>query len=203
LDSARLDPLVRTESENGPNALRASSTHAISVERRVVIALATLLSANPAVIFLLTHSLAATCLIPLLCVAAMLAVTARRGWGLPSAYLFNAIVLVSIFAHAEVIFVYGFPDYVVENLYTIEDGYYFNRPFLNQTFSTKEYTVQYRTNVQGFRIGDGQDADHRYATADWLVIGDSFTQGAQVDFSQLYTTLRTIHFPSSSKKIPA
>jgi hypothetical protein len=94
-----------------------------------------------------------------------------------------------------VILIYGFPDYVIENLYTIEDGHYFNRPFLDQTFSTKEYVVHYRTNSQGFRIAEEQDATQMYSTAGWLVIGDSFTQGAQVDYSQLYTTVLNHRFP--------
>lgn len=165
------------------------------MHRRIAVALATLLVANPAMLFLLTRSAAVAILLPAVCVAAMLLVASRPGWTLGSAYLFNALAVPSVFAHAEIILVHGFPDYVIENLYTIEDGYYFNRPLLDQTFSTKEYSVRYRTNKQGFRIGLGQDASRTYEKADWLVVGDSFTQGAQVDFSQMYTTLLNRRFP--------
>ena len=161
----------------------------------VIILLATLLVANPVILFLLTRSVLFGSVVPLICVAIMGAVASRPRLNLLSAYLFNAMAVLSVFAHAEVILVYGFPDYVVENLYTIEDGYYFNRPFLDQIFSTKEYAVHYRTNSQGFRIAAEQDAAQTYSTADWLVIGDSFTQGAQVDYSQLYTTVLNQRFP--------
>jgi len=166
-----------------------------SISHRVILLLATLLLANPAILFLLTRSVLSAIAVPMACIAVMQLVASRPRWRLLSAYLFNAFAVLSIFAHAEVVLVYGFPDYVVENLYTIEDGYYFNRPFLDQTFRTKEYVVRYRTNAQGFRIADAQEATHTYTTADWLVIGDSFTQGAQVDFSQLYTTLLNRRFP--------
>jgi lysophospholipase L1-like esterase len=165
------------------------------IERRVILLLATVLVANPAILFLLTRSLLVACLIPAACIVAIQIVASRPTWTIFTAYLFNAMALVSVFAHAEVIFVYGFPNYVVENLYTIEDGYYFNRPLLDQTFSSKEYVVRYRTNVQGFRIGQEQDPNQTYTNADWLVIGDSFTQGAQVDFSELYTTQLYERFP--------
>lgn len=165
------------------------------VQRRLLVFLATLLVVNPVVLFLLTHSLLISSLVPIACVVAMQGITSRQGWTLPSAYLFNAMAVLSLFAHAEVVLLYAFPDYVVENLYTIESGYYFNKPFLDQTFSTKEYVVRYRTNAQGFRIANEQDAQHTYSTADWLVIGDSFTQGAQVDYSELYTTQLIQRFP--------
>src|SRR5262245_34737554 len=107
------------------------------VYRRVILMLATLLVANPAIIFLLVRNAISTLLITAACVVVMQFI-AFRGWRLVSVYAFNGMALVSLFVHAEVIFVYGFPDYVVENLYTIEDGYYFNRPRLDQTFTTKE-----------------------------------------------------------------
>lgn len=165
------------------------------VHRRLILMLATLLAINPAILFLLTHSIWISLAAPLASIVILQGLAARPGRALLTAYVFNLLAVASIFAHAEVLFVYGFPDYVVESLYTIEDGYYFNKPLLNETFSTKEYVVQYRTNVQGFRIGQAQDPSHTFTDVDWLVIGDSFTQGAQVDYSELYTTRVNQRFP--------
>jgi lysophospholipase L1-like esterase len=165
------------------------------LHRRLILLLATVLLANPAILFLLTHSVWISIGAPLGCVFLLQWLATKSTRTLLTAYVFNFIAVISVFVHAEVLFVYGFPDYVIENLYTIEDGYYFNKPLLNQTFSTKEYVVHYRTNAQGFRIGQGQDAAQAYTNADWLVIGDSFTQGAQVDYSELYTSLLSLQFP--------
>ena len=108
---------------------------------------------------------------------------------------FNSLALMSAFIHAEVLLVYGFPSHVIENLYTMERGYYFNRPMLNQRFKSDEFAVSYRTNSQGFRIGLGQEPTHEVKEADWLILGDSFTQGAQVEFEDLYSTKLNFRFP--------
>lgn len=165
------------------------------VHRRIILLLATLLIANPAILFLLARNVWVGIGVPLAAVVVLQWLATRPAGTLLTAYVFNVFAVVSVFAHAEVLILYGFPDYVVENIYTIEDGYYFNEPMLDQTFSSKEYVVRYRTNAQGFRIGSGQDPARTYADADWLVIGDSFTQGAQVDFSELYTTQLNQRFP--------
>jgi Tol biopolymer transport system component len=156
--------------------------------------LGTLLVVNPLPIFLLTGNAWLSLGTPATAIAAMLYVF-RRGWSLASAYLFNALALGSVFVHGEVLLVYGFPHLVTENLYEIKDGYYFNRPFLDQTFSGTEFSTRYRTNAQGFRIADSHDAMQTYTEADWLVIGDSFTQGAQVNYPELYTTILNRRFP--------
>ena len=90
-------------------------------------------------------------------------------------YLFNFMCLLSILVHAEVVLHHAYPEYVITNLYTIEDGYYFNRPLLEEKFRDKEYSTTYKTNSQGFRIADGQDSGRRIERTDWLVLGDSFT----------------------------
>ena len=108
---------------------------------------------------------------------------------------FNCLALVSAVVHAEVILVHVFPNRVIENLYTMEHGYYFNRPMLDQRFKSDEFSVSYRTNSQGFRIGVGQEPTHEVREADWLILGDSFTQGAQVEFEDLYSTKLNLRFP--------
>src|SRR5262245_64143018 len=113
-----------------------------SVERRAIFFLATLLLANPFILFLLTHRLILTLASTAVSLIVIQLAVTRPRLKLLAAHLFNALALLSVFAHAEVIFIYGFPDYVVENLYTIEDGYYFNRALIDQQFTTKEYDVR-------------------------------------------------------------
>src|SRR5688500_18942677 len=104
-----------------------------AVHRRIILLLATLLVANPAILFLLTHNVWISVGVTLATIVLFQLLVARPNWTLVTAYAFNFAAVGSVFVHAEVLFVYGFPDYVVENLYTIEDGYYFNKPLLNQT----------------------------------------------------------------------
>jgi Tol biopolymer transport system component/lysophospholipase L1-like esterase len=111
------------------------------------------------------------------------------------AVLFNVLAILSIFAHAEVVLRHAYPEYVVTNLYTIEDGYYFNKPLLAERFHSDEYSVTYSTNAQGFRMPPGQDPYRAITEVDWLVIGDSFTQGAQVEFEDLFSSRLNGMFP--------
>lgn len=171
---------------------RQSSTPPI--ERRVVLLLATLLVANPFVLYLLIPNGA---LVAAICGAAIAVVQVSAGTSrrYATAVVFNLLAIASILVHAEVLLIYRFPEKVIENLYVIRQGYYFNRPLLNQVFSSPEFSVAYRTNGQGFRIGVGQEPSLWVDKVDWLVLGDSFTQGAQVEFEQLYSTKLNVRFP--------
>lgn len=111
-------------------------------------------------------------------------------------YLINFLLLFSVYAHIEVIFRYRFSDYIIENLYTLKGKYYFNKPNLNSYLEDKEYKSLYRTNIQGFRIGEGMQADKKVIECDWLFVGDSYTQGAQVNFEDLFTTKLFDYFPN-------
>jgi len=166
-----------------------------TVEKRVIFLLATLLLANPVVIFLLGKSVVMAAGVSLLSVAAIQVSVSQGSRRILTAYLFNVLALISAAAHAEVILLYAFPDHIIENLYTIEKGYYFNRPLLEQNFRGQEFSVTYRTNVQGFRLGTAQEPSHEIGRVDWLVLGDSFTQGAQVEFEDLYSTKLNLRFP--------
>ena len=110
-------------------------------------------------------------------------------------WAFNITTLLSIGYHAELLFIQLGTDRDVPNLYELHDKFYFNKPFLNQKFSTDEYVSTYRTNCQGYRIDLLTNADDSITACDWLFIGDSFTQGAQVEYNQLFTTLIYKHFP--------
>lgn len=174
---------------------RAAGGTGSTVEKRIMFLLATLLLANPVVIFLLTQSAVMAAGISFVSVAAMQVSVSQGSRRILTAYLFNALALISAAAHAEVILLYAFPGHIIENLYTIEKGYYFNRPFLEQNFRGPEFSVTYRTNVQGFRMGTAQEPSHEVGKVDWLVLGDSFTQGAQVEFEDLFSTKLNLRFP--------
>lgn len=162
---------------------------------RIVALLAALLLANPAVLYLATGSVTWTLAATLVAVIATQATFWHGFHRLVRVYVFNALAVLSFFVHGEAILIHAFSDSVVENLYQIRAGYYFNWPRLNQQFRDKEFEVTYRTNAQGLRIGVFQDMEKTTTTADWLVLGDSFTQGAQVEFEDLYTTQLYRHFP--------
>lgn len=105
-----------------------------------------------------------------------------------SILFFNLILVISFLINAEAVFTFRFSEHIIEDLYSVRDKYYFNRPFLNQTFRDKEFVVQYKTNAQGYRIGAEDESETTVNRADWLFIGDSYTQGAQVQFEELYTS---------------
>lgn len=163
--------------------------------KRLSLLLASILIANPVILYLLTDSLWITGVVFIVVVALVQGSYTLFRSKLPTVYLINFLAIISVFLHAEIVFENNFSDYVIEDLYTIEDGYYFNKPYLEKRFIDKEYTVDYLTNSQGFRVGYSQHLDETYEEVDWLFIGDSYTQGAQVDFEELYTTQLYRRFP--------
>lgn len=133
----------------------------------------------------------------MLAAVALLQLTfARFSSRLPTVYLVNALAVLGIWIHAEAIVRYRFSEWVMDDLYHIRRGYYVNRPGLRKVLRDKEFTVDYVTNKDGYRIGATFDPERSVERVDWLFIGDSYTQGAQVEFEQLYTSLLYRAFPS-------
>ena len=163
--------------------------------KRLLLALVTVLVVNPVVLLILTGRPLVSVAITAAALVGVQALYRPSGSRLPVAYALNALALVSVFAHGEAVFDARYSEYAPENLYSVEDGYYFNLPYLAERFVDKEYTAHYITNLQGFRVGEGQNRDERVERADWLFVGDSFTQGAQVEFDDLYTTQLYRLFP--------
>jgi hypothetical protein len=155
----------------------------------LILFLISLLILNPAVLFLLTKNLLVSIIAPVLLFFASIASYTRFRSRLVTIYLINIFALISIFIHAEVIFFINFKKSVIEEIYLMKDGYDFNKPNLQMHFADREYAADYFTNCQGYRIPKGWDPKVKVDTADWLFIGDSFTQGAQVNFEDLYSTL--------------
>jgi Tol biopolymer transport system component len=166
-----------------------------AIEKRLILLLATLLLANPIVLFLVFGSALLAAIVTVASVVMIqfsVSSPSRRNL---TVFLFNLLALASVGVHSEALLVHGFPEHVIENLYVIKRGYYFNRPLLNQNFRSQEFSVTYRTNGQGFRLGTGQEPSVWVDKVDWLVLGDSFTQGAQVEFEDLYSTRLNARFP--------
>lgn len=141
---------------------------------------------NPVILYLLTKSVLASLITPIFAIAIAYFSTSFSSF--LKVFTINILVLVSILIHAEVLFRFGFPDYIIENLYEIRNGFYFNKPNLVEDIQDKEYRVLYKTNVQGFRMPASINQDKEINRCDWLFIGDSFTQGAQVEFRNLFTS---------------
>ena len=141
---------------------------------------------NPVIVFLLSKSVVLPFVI-IVIVTIIILQTITLAEGI-KVILLNFLVLISIFIHFEVLFRFGFPELIIENLYEIKQGYYFNKSNLVKDIQDKEYQVLYKTNVQGFRMPASFRQDKRIDRCDWIFIGDSFTQGAQVEFKDLYTS---------------
>ena len=111
-------------------------------------------------------------------------------------WAFNLCALSSIALHSELLFREFCDKKNIPNLYELHGKYYFNKPYLNQEFHTNEYVSQYQTNCQGYRQDVLSNADDTIKCCDWLFIGDSFTQGAQVNYDELYTSILFSSFPN-------
>lgn len=110
-------------------------------------------------------------------------------------WAFNLCFIVSILFTAEVIFSMVYPTRDIPNLYELRNNYYFNKAYLDQEFKNEEFISRYKTNKQGYRIDDLTAPNIEINKCDWLFIGDSFTQGAQVDYKDLFSSLIYKDFP--------
>ena len=111
-------------------------------------------------------------------------------------WAFNMCFICSILFNAEVVFKYVYSSLDVPNLYELRGSYYFNKPYLEQKFNDPEFVSYYKTNCQGYRIDEMTSPDIHVGSCDWMFIGDSFTQGAQVNYDKLYSTLVYRYFPN-------
>ncbi len=153
------------------------------------------LAINPVLLLLVGAPTWVIAALPTLCVLLLQLVWRRWQYRLPTVYAINIVALGGISLHAEVVVRIRYHDYVMEDLYLRHGNYYHNRPGLRTILRDKEYTVDYITNRDGYRIGASQDSERSVDSVDWLFLGDSYTQGAQVSFEELYTTLLYRRFP--------
>lgn len=152
---------------------------------------------NPITLSILLHSVGwgvAICLLVWIIGIAVVKINSLR----IKVWAFNIAAILSVCYHAELLFQVFAADSNIPNLYALHDKFYFNKPYLDQKFETDEYKSHYRTNFQGFRIDEQTNADDSIKQCDWLFIGDSFTQGAQVDYDYLFTSLIYKNFPDKT-----
>lgn len=163
--------------------------------KQTICILLTLLLWNPLLLLLLTRSWITTLVATILVFSIAFLVSRNESLRL-KAWAFNLCALSSIALHAELLFREFLSDKNIPNLYEIHGKYYFNKPFLDREFRTNEYISHYKTNCQGYRMDETSNANDTLMQCDWLFVGDSFTQGAQVNYNELYTSLLFSHFPS-------
>lgn len=157
--------------------------------------LLTLILANPFILFLLVQSAITVIFIVFTTFLLLLVLFVNNIKDWVKIYAVNLLVVGSLLISFEVVYRYCFPDYIIEDLYTIKYKYLFNKPNIFKKLDEKEYSTYYITNKQGFRIGGLNNSEKEIKDCDWLFIGDSFTQGAQVNFEELYTSLLYREFP--------
>ncbi len=162
--------------------------------KNINILLILLLLWNPLMILLLTRNIYISVLLPF-CILVL------GYWLLKSpsfrlkVWAFNLCALTSICSHSELLFREFYNNLDIPNLYELHGKYYFNKPYITKKFSTNEYVSNYYTNSQGYRIDELDNANEPIRHCDWLFIGDSFTQGAQVDYQDLYTSKLYRNYP--------
>lgn len=110
-------------------------------------------------------------------------------------WLFNIFAIIGISLNAELVFRSLYTDKGVPNIYEARGKYYFNKPYLNQKFDDEEFNSHYLTNCQGYRIDRLSNASDSITQCDWLFLGDSFTQGAQVNYDEIFSSLMYQDFP--------
>lgn len=150
---------------------------------------------NPFAVFILTKDFVITVFLPLTSLVIIAVFNSNNKFKILLFIFLNILLVLFFFINAELVFRTCFPDYKIENLYRSEKKYYFNRSYLDKTFTDKEFRVNYKTNKQGFRISVEDDQEASVNQTDWLFLGDSYTQGAQVQFEDLYTEILQAYFP--------
>ncbi|MFC1784966.1 hypothetical protein ACFL0J_04990 [Candidatus Neomarinimicrobiota bacterium] len=163
--------------------------------KRIVLLMSVFVLINPIILFLVSNNVLISALIPLMFLTFMVILQKSIKLRPIVVLLFNILLVISFFLHAEAIFTINFSNYIIDDLYVAKQKYYNNRPYLNKKFQDKEFFIQYKTNKQGYRIGAEDDPEIVVDKVDWLVIGDSFTQGAQVQYEDLYTSKLYDYFP--------
>lgn len=155
-----------------------------------------LLLCNPITLYLLLGSFWTTSVILVIVFACYYLLNTYLAQPFVKVLFFNLLSLFSILYHAELIFSYSFPDWNIPNLYESKGNYYFNRPYLKEVFYTTEFNSIYRTNINGYRIANDEPCFYPTTSADILFIGDSFTQGAQVDYSEMFSSIVSDSLPN-------
>lgn len=149
---------------------------------------------NPIVLLILFNSYWIAFLIPLLIAVGGYFITNAHKLRL-TVWLFNIFAIVGIAINAELVFRQLYSEKSVLNIYEVRGNYYFNKPYLNHRFDDEEFNSRYLTNCQGYRIDFLSNPKNSIKECDWLFLGDSFTQGAQVNYDEMFSSLLYRDFP--------
>lgn len=149
---------------------------------------------NPIALLILLKSYWVAILVPLLIIIGGYFVSKIKTYRI-IVWLFNIFAIIGIAINAELVFRNLYSDLDVPNIYETRGNYYFNKPYLNRNFDDEEFSSQYITNCQGYRIDRLSNPNDSITECDWLFIGDSFTQGAQVNYDELFSSVLYRDFP--------
>lgn len=149
---------------------------------------------NPIVLLILFKSYWIAILLPLFIVFGSYYLC-KLSWLRLTVWAFNIFAIIGLGLNAELIFRSLYSDKNVPNIYEVRGNYYFNKPNLNQRFDDEEFYSRYITNCQGYRMDESSNPNDTIKSCDWLFIGDSFTQGAQVNYDEMFTSLIYRDFP--------
>lgn len=165
--------------------------------RFAIILIASVAIANPVVLYVLSKSILVASLGLVAVFFTLFIITSsmkKSQW--ITAYTVNILVILSLCLHFEAVFRYFFAEYVIQDLYTPRQHYFFNRANLNTFLEDAEYRTFYKTNKQGFRIGHACATSVEVGKCDWLFLGDSYAQGAQVSFEELFSSQLYRYYPN-------
>lgn len=152
---------------------------------------------NPIVLLILFKSYWIAILVPLMIIVGGYYISKIKTFRI-TVWLFNIFAIIGITLNAELVFRCLYSDKNVPNIYEARGNYYFNKPFLNQKFDDEEFNSRYITNCQGYRIDLLSNSNNSITNCDWLFIGDSFTQGAQVNYNELFSSILYWDFPDKT-----
>lgn len=152
---------------------------------------------NPIVLLILFKSYWIAILVPLLIIVGGYYASKIKTFRI-TVWLFNIFAIIGIALNAELVFRSLYSNKNVPNIYEARGKYYFNKPFLNQKFDDEEFNSRYVTNCQGYRIDLLSNPEDSLKRCDWLFIGDSFTQGAQVNYDEMFSSIIYRDFPDKT-----
>lgn len=152
---------------------------------------------NPIVLLILFKSYWIAILVPLLIIVGGYYISQIKTFRV-TVWLFNIFAIIGIALNAELVFRCLYSEKNVPNIYEARGNYYFNKPFLNQKFDDEEFNSRYLTNCQGYRIDLLSNPNDSVTNCDWLFVGDSFTQGAQVNYNEMFSSILYRDFPDKT-----
>jgi hypothetical protein len=154
----------------------------------------TLIVFNPVLLLVMSKSVWFTMTVVILTTVIGFILLCQSGHQRLKIWAANIAVIIGLALYSELIFKELCPQLNIPNIYDVHGKFYFNKPNLNQTFKDDEFISLYKTNSQGYRA-DNLTVTENVDSCDWLFIGDSYTQGAQVDYGKLFSTLVYRDFP--------